>query len=201
MSDETFRLTALDVRRYDFGTALRGYDRTRVDQFKEQVATELERLTRANQELDQKARNFVEQLRAFRDRDRALNDALISAQQLREETREAAQREADLIRREAQLEAERVVHEAQHEAQREVERLRGEIRRLEEEIASLDRAHRTYVAQLRLQAERQLAEIAASEASTLPPVVRRERLGDGASTAAAAARVDAEAAGAAGEDA
>ena len=37
MSDETFHLTALDVRRYDFGTALRGYEKTRVEQFREQV--------------------------------------------------------------------------------------------------------------------------------------------------------------------
>ena len=48
MSDETFHLTPLDVRRYDFGTALRGYDPTRVDQFREQVAEELERLMRLN---------------------------------------------------------------------------------------------------------------------------------------------------------
>src|SRR5205085_7112384 len=93
MSDETFRLTALDVRRYDFGTALRGYEKTRVEQFREQVAAELERLRRANEELEQKARNFHEQLRAFRDRDRALNDALISAQQMREDSREAALRD------------------------------------------------------------------------------------------------------------
>jgi DivIVA domain-containing protein len=174
MSDDTFRLTPLDVRRYDFGKQLRGYERTRVDQFREQVATELERLTRTNQELEQKARNFVEQLRAFRERDRALNEALISAQQLRDETRDAAQREAELVRREAQLEAERVVREAREAGLREIERLRGEARRLEDEIAALDRAHRTYVAQLRLQAERQLAEIAASEANVLPPIVRRE---------------------------
>ena len=48
MMDETFHLTPLDVRRYEFGTALRGYDRERVDQFREQVATELERLGRIN---------------------------------------------------------------------------------------------------------------------------------------------------------
>ena len=72
MTDDAFHLTALDVRRYDFGNALRGYDRARVDQFRDQVAEELERLSRANQELDAKARSFHEQLRAFRDRDKAL---------------------------------------------------------------------------------------------------------------------------------
>ena len=87
MIDEAFHLTPLDVRRYDFGRALRGYDPARVDQFRDQVADELERLARVNQDLDQKARSFHEQLRAFRDRDRALNEALVAAQQMRQETR------------------------------------------------------------------------------------------------------------------
>lgn len=180
MADETFRLTAIDVRRYDFGSALRGYDKTRVDQFKEQVAAEIERLTRLNQELEQKARNFHEQLRAFRDRDRALNEALISAQQLREETRGTAEREAEIIRREAQLEATRLVREAHEAAQFELESMRGEARRIEEQISALDRVHRTYIAQLRLMAERQLAEAAASEATALPPATAQlTRIGDG----------------------
>ena len=176
MTDSTFRFTALDARRYDFGTAWRGYDKTRVEQFREQAAAEIERLTRANQELDEKARGFLEQLRAFRERDRALNEALIGAQRLREETAATAQREADLIRGEARLEAERVIRAARADAERQVEMLRGEVRRIEEEIASLDRVHRTYIAQLRLQAERQLAELAASEATSLPPVPQRGRL-------------------------
>ena len=65
MTDEIFHLTPLDVRRYEFGRALRGYDPERVDQFREQVASELERLTRINQELDQKARTLHDQRRAL----------------------------------------------------------------------------------------------------------------------------------------
>src|SRR5829696_5279214 len=110
MADETFRLTALDVRRYEFGAALRGYDKTSVDRFREQVAAEIERLTRANQEIEAKARSALEQLKSFRERDRALNEALISAQQLRTETKEQADREAQLIRREAEMEAQQIVN-------------------------------------------------------------------------------------------
>ena len=43
MSDEAFHLTPIDIRRYDFGSALRGYDKARVDQFRDQVAAEVER--------------------------------------------------------------------------------------------------------------------------------------------------------------
>ena len=45
--DDAFHLTAVDVRRYEFQTVMRGYDRERVDQFKNQVADEMERLMRA----------------------------------------------------------------------------------------------------------------------------------------------------------
>ena len=90
MMDETFHLTPLDVRRYEFGKAIRGYDPERVNQFRDQVAEELERLSRLNQELEAKARGFHEQLRAFRERDKAINEALVSAQQLRGDIREQA---------------------------------------------------------------------------------------------------------------
>src|SRR5690606_31702947 len=147
-----FHLTPLDVRRYEFGTALRGYDKARVDEFRDQVAAELERLVRVNQDLEQKARNFHEQLRAFRERDKALNDALVSAQQLRAEMREQAEREGQLARREAEAEASRMMDSA-----------RSEVRRLEEEIQGLERLRRAHIAQLRALAQRQLSEIEAAE--------------------------------------
>lgn len=152
MIDETFHLTALDVRRYDFGRALRGYDPERVEQFRAQVADELERLSRLTQELESKAKSFHEQLRAFRERDKALNEALVSAQQLRSEIREQAEREGQLVLREAQVEAERNMEFA-----------RAELTRMEDQIAALDRTRRTFIAQMRATVERQLAELAAAE--------------------------------------
>lgn len=152
MTDEAFHLTALDVRRYDFGRALRGYDPARVDQFRDQVAEEMERLARVNQDLDQKARSFHEQLRAFRERDRALNEALVSAQQLRQETKEQAEREAGLIVREAQAEGERFIESA-----------RSEVRRVQAELEALERSRRAYMAQMRSLITRHLSEIDASD--------------------------------------
>ncbi len=154
MIDETFHLTPLDVRRYEFGKALRGYDPERVNQFREQVAEELERLSRLNQDLDAKARGFHEQLRAFRERDKAINEALVSAQQLRGEIREQVDKEAQLILREAKAEGERMIEDA-----------RAEIRRMEDQLASLDRTRRAFLAQIRTLVERQLSEITAAEQS------------------------------------
>src|SRR6266542_3472151 len=156
MIDEAFHLTPLDVRRYDFGRALRGYHPARVDQFRDQVAEEMERLTRINQDLDAKARSFHEQLRHFREKDKAMNDALVSAQQLRGEVKEQAEREAQLILREAQAEGDRLIETA-----------RTEVRKMEEELDSLDRSRRSYLAQMRNLIARQLSEVEASDSS--PP--------------------------------
>jgi DivIVA domain-containing protein len=167
MIDETFHLTPLDARRYEFGKALRGYDPERVNQFRDQVAEELERLARLNQDLDAKARGFHEQLRAFRERDKAINDALVSAQQLRNEIREQADREGQLLIREARAEAERIIDEA-----------RSEVRRIQDQLTSLDRARRTYLAQLRMMIERQLTEVAAAEQTPVSLATVREALGE-----------------------
>ena len=152
MKDEIFRLTPVDVRRMEFPKGLRGYDTARVDDFREQVADELERLTRLNQDLEANVRSLTEQLRGFRDRDKALNDALVSAQQLRSDVRDQSEREAQLILREARAEADRIVQGAQMDAMR-----------YSDQISLLARMRRGYLKQFRVMLERQLAEIAVEE--------------------------------------
>lgn len=174
MTDESFHLTPLDIRRFDFGSALRGYDRTRVDQFREQAANEVERLVKQMQSLEAKAQGFHEQLRAFRERDKAINEALVSAQQLRAEVREQAEREAQLILREARADAERIVANAANET-----------RKIEGELEALVRQRRSYLAQLRTMIERHLAEIEAAEASTATMTPERRSSAPGGTNASA----------------
>ncbi len=169
MNDEIFHLTPVDVRRFEFGTAMRGYDKARVDQFREQVADELERQARLNQELEAKARGFHEQLRAFRERDKALNEALISAQQMRQDTKEQAEREGQLILREAQADAERLTRDARTEADALLESHKVEVRKLERQVDALERLRRSYLVQMRKMAEQQLAELQAAEQAPAPP--------------------------------
>lgn len=157
MKDEAFHLTPLDIRRYDFGNALRGYDKARVDEFRDQVAAEVEYLLRQCQELENKAKGFHEQLRAFRERDKALNEALISAQQLRGDIREQADKEAQLVLREAKAEGEKIIEAA-----------RAQVRGVQSEMESLVRTRRAFLAQLRMTVQRQLAEIDAAEGSMFP---------------------------------
>ena len=130
MSDEQFRLTPLDVRRWEFGSALRGYDRARVDEFKARVADEIEELARRINDLDAKARGFHDQLRTFRERDRAINDALVSAQQLRTDIREQAEKEGALVLQEARSESDKLLGESKLESDRLSQDSRAEAERL-----------------------------------------------------------------------
>ncbi len=148
MTDDAFRLTPLDVRTQEFVGALRGYERGQVDHFKLQVAEELERLTRDRMQAEERLRSAQEQLKAFRERERAMNDALVAAQQLREDSRQQAEREAELILKEAQAEANRIVAQARQD---EVSvRARAD---------SASRQFTAYVAGFRSLLQRQLAEL------------------------------------------
>ena len=113
--DHAFHLTPLDVRSQEFARTLRGYDRAQVDEFKLAISEELERLLRDRSQHEERLRGVQEQLRAYRDRERAMNEALVAAQQLRVDSREQAEREAELVLREARAEAERILERARQE--------------------------------------------------------------------------------------
>ena len=119
-------LTPLEVRKKkgDFKRAMRGYDPGMVDDFLEIVADRLEELVRANLGHEDRVRQLEQQLRDYKERERALTDALVSAQELREEMREQALRDADAARREAQQEAEQIRTNVTQEIEREEQMLR-----------------------------------------------------------------------------
>jgi cell division initiation protein len=165
MSDDVFHLTPLDVRTQEFGRAVRGYARGEVDEFKHRVAEELERLLRERGQYEARLRALHEQLRVFQERERAMNDALVAAQQLRVDVREQAAREAELVLREAEAEAERIVGRARQEEELVRQRTEGAARQFT-----------SYVASFRALLERHLGEV-----DGLQDAVRaRPAAGDGA---------------------
>src|SRR5207302_1252521 len=142
----------VDVQRRTFGglRRLRGYEPVGVEDFRMRVADELERILREKAQLEERLAALGEQLRAFRDRERAMNEALVAAQQLREETRAAAAREAHMIVREAEAEARRLLEEARVTEQ--------DVRT---QTTEAERQFRGYLAGFRALLDRQLAELRA----------------------------------------
>ena len=150
MNDDAFNLTPLDIRKQEFRKTLRGYDTLGVEDFRARVADALERSLREKQVLEERVAAMAEQLRVFREREKAMNEALVAAQQLRQDTRNAAEREAQVIVREAEAEAKRLLDEAKN-AESAVQ-----IR-----MAETERQFQGYIGGFRALLERQLAELRA----------------------------------------
>jgi DivIVA domain-containing protein len=150
-------LTPLDVRkkRGDFRKVVRGYDAAAVDDFLETVAGRMEELVREQNALAARVDSMTDAIAAYRERERAMNEALVSAQQLREGMREQAQREADLVLREARAEGERIVADAKRQVTFALEALR----RVQAQRVRFLRLFRALV-------ERQLGELEQEEERT-----------------------------------
>jgi cell division initiation protein len=144
-------LTPLEVRKKkgDFRRVMRGYESGLVDDFLDLAADRMEELVRDNLQLNERVRRLEEQVSDFRDRERALTEALVTAQEMREEMREQTLREADIARREAESEAAKIRQGA--ELARE---------RAEESIRHLRERQRELVGSYRNLLERELAELA-----------------------------------------
>ena len=97
-------LTPLDVRkkRGDFGKGLRGYDPQEVETFLELVAERMEVLVQENVAFRGKVGELEETVAAQQGREQAIQDALVTAQELRQDVKKQAHREANLLEREAQ---------------------------------------------------------------------------------------------------
>lgn len=150
-------LTPLDVRKKkgDFRRVMRGYDPDAVDNFLDEVVARMEELVRDHASLSQRVGQMTDAIADYRERERAMNEALVSAQQLREGMREQAQREADLVLREARGEGERIVSDAKRQVTFALEALR----RVQAQRVRFLRLFRALV-------ERQLSEIEQEEERT-----------------------------------
>jgi len=151
MNDE-FHLTPVDLRQQEFRRSAFGYERADVEDFRQRVAEEMERLLRERAQMEERVANLREQLKVFRERERALNEALIAAQQLRADTQDSTRKEAELTLREARAEADGIVAHAR-DAEVQVRR----------DVEAAQRHFSAYLAASRHLLERHLAEVDALE--------------------------------------
>jgi len=153
MTDEEFRLTPVDIRAQEFSRAAWGFSAADVEDFRDRVADEMERLARERVALEERLHNFREQLKSLREREKAINDAVMMAQELREDTKHSATQEAELIIREAHSKAENIVHES-----------RATESALRHDIEEAQQQFTTYLGAFRRLLDRHLAQVDALEA-------------------------------------
>ena len=119
-------LTPLEVRQKkgDFRRSMRGYDAELVNDFLDLVADRMEELVKENMGLKDRVADMEQELDRFKEKERALSDALMTAQKLREEARSHAEKEGELLVREARTAAESARSEVTRQLAREEETLR-----------------------------------------------------------------------------
>jgi cell division initiation protein len=120
-------LSPLDILAKTFGSSWRGYDPQQVHEFLSQVAARLEELLRERGEFKQQLMRVEQELAAFRDRENALQDALVAAQHSAEHTLEGARAEAQRIIDDGHVLANSLVEDA-HERARKIEVVIAELR-------------------------------------------------------------------------
>jgi cell division initiation protein len=105
-------ITPLDIKKQDFVTSFRGFNKTEVISFLEMVSQEMENLIRENLELKEKLQRASEKLASYSKIESALQNTLVASQETAEEMKNAAQDKAELIIREANAKAKELIDEA-----------------------------------------------------------------------------------------
>jgi len=140
------RMTATDIRQQQFAVRLfRGFDPQEVDAFLEEMADEMEELTRENALLKEQLIQMEEKSKGIEGREKTLQETLVTTQKIAEEFKENSRREAELILREAHLRAEKVMQDTREEHTKltaEVGSLRRLRRQMSEEMMNTLAMHK-----------------------------------------------------------
>lgn len=127
------KISPLDIRQARFHRVLRGFDPEEVTRFLDLVRIEMESLRDENQALRNELQQALRRLSEFREQEALLRDALLTAQQVGEDLRANAEREAELLVGDAELKASRMIGDAMHR----VQELRSQILELRQHKAAL----------------------------------------------------------------
>jgi cell division initiation protein len=133
------RITPMDIRQQQFRVRFRGFDRQEVDTFLASVAEDYERLVKENVLLKEQLAALEERSHGIEQREKLLQDTLLTTQRLAEEMKDGAKREANLLVREAELQGDKLLEEA-----------RAEEAKIKAEIFALKRTRRQLAEGLRV---------------------------------------------------
>ncbi len=128
-------LSPLDILGKSFNKSFKGFAIEEVQEFLQLAANAMETALRERGEYRQQVHRLEQELAAFRARENALQDALVSAQRSAEQTLDAARGEGQRIINEGQELADRVLDEA-HERAKNIETVISDLRSRRREVRS-----------------------------------------------------------------
>lgn len=138
------RITPLDIQQKQFPMKFRGFDVEEVYAFLEVVREQMEDLLRENALLKEQVQRTENQVKEYRDMETTLRETLMTAQQMVEEFKTNARKEAELLMKEAELNADSLMREAQEKVVKiheDIVDLKGVRRHFKEEVKRLIESH------------------------------------------------------------
>lgn len=138
------RITPLDIQQKQFPMKIRGFDVEEVYAFLEIIREEMEDLLRENASLKENVQRLESQLKEHRDMETTLRETLMTAQQMVEDYKTNARKEAELVVREAELKSDTILKEAQEKVikiHEDIVDLKGIRRHFKEEVKRLVESH------------------------------------------------------------
>ena len=140
------RITPLDIQQKQFPMKFRGFDVEEVYAFLEVIREEMEELLRENANLKENVQRADVQVREFKDMETTLRETLMTAQQMVEDYKMNARKEAELLIREAEFRAENMIkesHEKVIKIHEDITDMKGIRRHFKEELKRLIENHLT----------------------------------------------------------
>jgi len=138
------RITPLDIQQKQFPMKFRGFDVEEVFAFLELVREEMEELLRENASLKENVSRCENQLKDYKDMETALRETLMTAQQMVDDYKTNARKEAELVLREAEIKSEEMLRDAQERVVKiheDIVDLKGIRRHFHEELKRLIEGH------------------------------------------------------------
>src|SRR5262245_44894109 len=136
------RVSPADIRQQSFTVRFRGFDPQEVDAFLEDIAENLEATLKENALLKEQLASMEERTRGLTEREKLLQETLVTTHRLADDMKDSARRDADLVLREAELQREKILEGA-----------RSEEARIHNDLQTLKRTRRQLVEELRVTLE------------------------------------------------
>lgn len=110
--------TPSEIKNKAFTRIKNGFEPTEVEQYLERLSHEIERLKEDKKQLEKVLEERDAHIQSFKEVEKSVGEAIVSAQRAADETKAAAQKERDAIIQKAQAEASQIVNDGIEKARR-----------------------------------------------------------------------------------
>jgi cell division initiation protein len=138
------RISPLEIQQKQFKMKFRGFDVEEVFGFLEIVREEMEDLLRENANLRENIQRAESQIKEHRDMETTLRETLMTAQQMVEDYKTSARKEAELLVKEAEFKSDSLIREAHEKVikiHEDITDMKGIRRHFREELKRLVEGH------------------------------------------------------------